>query len=397
MNTAALTKRGAGGFSLGQRVTANRWRLTLFFAILALFAWDAELREIVMAALADAYFQVTVFVALTLATVFWFEKIFAFDLGQVMKNNLKWQPLIAAALGAIPGCGGAIIVVTQFTKGYASFGAFISVLVATMGDAAILLIARDPKSALIIICVSLVAGVITGMIVDRVHGREFMAVDPDKQSEAEASRRFGGTNDDRPVFSYLWFALIALAIVPAIAMALAYEPDEWFGSLAQYSPFGWMGFIAAMFCIALWSVSKRPGTKGLGADTTPDDALVTRVVKDTNFVTTWVIMAFLVYEVAAGKFGLDVGTLFQGWLLLVPTIAILVGFIPGCGPQVVVTTLYLAGAVPMSAQMSNAIANDGDALFPALALAPKAAVLATLYSAAPAFIVGYSWLFLFEL
>ena len=39
----------------------------------------------------------------------------------------------------------------------------------------------------------------------------------------------------------------------------------------------------------------------------------------------------------------------------------------------------------------------GDALFPALALAPKAAILATLYSAIPAVVIGYSWMLFFEL
>lgn len=77
-------------------------------------------------------------------------------------------------------------------------------------------------------------------------------------------------------------------------------------------------------------------------------------------------------------------------------VAILVGFVPGCGPQIVVTTLYLAGAVPLSAQLANAISNDGDALFPAIALAPRAALLATFYSAVPALIVGYGWLWLVE-
>lgn len=58
--------------------------------------------------------------------------------------------------------------------------------------------------------------------------------------------------------------------------------------------------------------------------------------------------------------------------------AVLVGFIPGCGPQILITSLYLSGSVPRSAQLGNAIANDGDALFPALAVAPKAAMVATL-------------------
>jgi hypothetical protein len=79
---------------------------------------------------------------------------------------------------------------------------------------------------------------------------------------------------------------------------------------------------------------------------------------------------------------------------LVPLVAILIGFIPGCGPQIVVTTLYLNGVIPFAALVGNAIANDGDALFPAIALAPKAAFLATIYSAVPAFIVAYAIYFL---
>ena len=75
---------------------------------------------------------------------------------------------------------------------------------------------------------------------------------------------------------------------------------------------------------------------------------------------------------------------------LAPLVGVLVGFIPGCGPQILLTTLYLSGAVPMSALLANAISNDGDALFPAIALTPKAAILATAYSAVPALLVGYT-------
>ena len=58
--------------------------------------------------------------------------------------------------------------------------------------------------------------------------------------------------------------------------------------------------------------------------------------------------------------------------------------------------MYLSGVIPLSAQLGNAISNDGDALFPAIAIHPKAALIATLYSAVPAFIVSYLYLFIFE-
>ena len=396
LSAASLTESKVPWLGVNGRFAANRWRLTLFFVLLGFFVWDNEMRDIVVHALSDAYFQVTVFVAGTLALVFWFEKAFAFDLGQLMRNNVRWQPLIASALGALPGCGGAIIVVTQFTKGYATFGGFIAVLVATMGDAAFLLLARDPSTFLLVIGISLVAGTITGMIVDGVHGRDFMAVE--NLDEVELTEHLAGKNDDPVPFAKFWILLAAIGLIPAAAIALNYDAGEntpfaFFGDVEIGT---WIGFLSAMFCVALWAISKRPDNNGLGADTLPNDSLITRVVKDTNFVTAWVIMAFLIYEIATVKFGLDVGAMFEGYLMLIPAIAILIGFIPGCGPQVVVTSLYLAGAIPLSAQLSNAIANDGDALFPALALAPKAAVLATLYSALPALIIGYSWFFLLE-
>ncbi len=396
MTTTAIEQSRIPWLGNDGRFVANKWRITFLLGILALFFWDAELRDIVLTATSEAYFQVTVFVAATLALVFWFEKVFAFDLGELMRNNVRWQPLIAAALGALPGCGGAIIVVTQFTKGHATFGAFISVLVATMGDAAFLMLARDPQSFLVIISLSLVAGTVTGWIVDRIHGKDFMAVQ--SVDERALDNHLAGNNDDPVPLSRFWFALVIFGIIPAAAIAIDLDAGENAPFLMLGENIGtWLGFFCAMLCIALWSISKRPDNSGMGADTLPNDSLLTRVVKDTNFVTAWVVGAFLIYEIAAGKFGLDVGTMFEGYLLLVPLIAILIGFIPGCGPQIVVASLFLAGAIPMSALLSNSIANDGDALFPAIALAPKAAIMATLYSAIPAFIIGYGWLFAFEL
>jgi len=114
-----------------------------------------------------------------------------------------------------------------------------------------------------------------------------------------------------------------------------------------------------------------------------------QVIDDTNFVTAWVMFAFVGYELLVTSSGVDLGAVFAIWPAMVPAMAVAVGFIPGCGPQIVTTSLYLDGTIPLSAQQGNAISNDGDALFPAIAKAPKSAALATLYSAVPAAIVAY--------
>ena len=78
---------------------------------------------------------------------------------------------------------------------------------------------------------------------------------------------------------------------------------------------------------------------------------------------------------------------------MLPLMGVLIGLIPGCGPQVLVTTLYLNGLIPFAALMGNAISNDGDALFPAIALNPSAAFWATIYSTVPAMIMAYGFYF----
>ena len=108
------------------------------------------------------------------------------------------------------------------------------------------------------------------------------------------------------------------------------------------------------------------------------------------------ICGFLVFEIFMFFSSIDLKVFFNIWLPCVPLIAILFGFLPGCGPQVVVATFYLNGFIPFSAEIGNAISNDGDALFPAIAMAPKAAIIATLYSAIPAILVAYGYMYFFE-
>ena len=114
------------------------------------------------------------------------------------------------------------------------------------------------------------------------------------------------------------------------------------------------------------------------------------VAAETRFVSVWVITGFLCFELFIYFTGWELGSIFRTLGPLTPLFAIMVGFIPGCGPQIIMTTLYIQGIVPLSAQLANAISNDGDALFPAIAMAPKVAIYATLYSAIPAILTGYT-------
>ena len=155
-----------------------------------------------------------------------------------------------------------------------------------------------------------------------------------------------------------------------------------------------------------WRIRPALAHKGLDFETVPTPFTGIPAIGDGSFPTlpvirdgeTWVcdsgvIAAYLGYNYIVTLFGFDLEAAFSSVAVLLPLIGILIGFIPGCGPQVLVTTLYINGLVPFAALLGNAISNDGDALFPAIALNPKAAMVATLVSGIPAVLMAYGFYF----
>ena len=148
--------------------------LPALIAGLAMATTNSELGDIIFASVADAYLQVSTFVAGTFMIFYGIEKFLKIDATAALRRNTIWQVPVAAALGALPGCGGAIIVVTQYVTGRLSFGSVVAVLTATMGDAAFLLIAQEPLTGLAIIVMGFVVGTLSGWVINAIHGGDFL-------------------------------------------------------------------------------------------------------------------------------------------------------------------------------------------------------------------------------
>ena len=336
--------------------------------------------EALLHALEDAYLGVGVFVAATFALVFFFERSGPWRPSAWLARHPGAQVPIAALLGALPGCGGAVVVVTRYSAGELSFGAVAAVLTATMGDAAFLLLAREPLTGLLMIAVGFVVGTLWGWLIDAVHGKDFLrvAVPPEAEAVREPQRL-------PPALWMLWGAVLVPGLVFGIWKLTGSDPPALWAQI--------VGVGGALLSLLLWAASPTQATALLrGHRAQP---VLERVARNTNYVTVWVVLGFFAYELATGVAGWDLAGAFATVPALLPLMGAVVGFLPGCGPQIVVTTLYLQGAIPLSAQVANAISNDGDALFPAIAVAPRAAILATLYTAVPALVLGYGiWLLL---
>lgn len=388
MNSTTFFRAVSISPHLSLRAKVGRYVIILLLLAIPVLGGSAT-REVFLASLSDAYIAVTVFVALTLLLFYAAERFFRLDTGALLEKYRNYQIPIAALLGALPGCGGAIMVVTQYSIGRAGFGAMVAVLTSTMGDAAFLLIAKEPQTGLMIMALSMVVGTVFGYLVEFVHGRDFMAKGAeDIPTKAVPRFDFGRLN-------WPWIALLVPGIVFAFMSAFQIDIDAVFGipdlTLA-------LGAIGAVMSIGLWFIN--PTTLASFVNRTDEGAIGQvwdKTTTDTCFVTVWVVIAFLLFELSVLWMDWDLKAVFSAAGPIVPLIAVVVGFLPGCGPQILTTTFYLQGIIPLSAQIGNAISNDGDALFPALAVAPKASIVATFYTAIPALVLAYGYYFFFEL
>ena len=372
-------------------LVANEGRLLkkcfLGFLILMLAFQPNALGDIVRGSLVDAYLQVSVFVGFTLFIFLGLDYLTNFNIDSFLKKSEKLHVPISSFLGALPGCGGAIIVVTQYIQGKLSFGSLVAVLTATMGDAAFLLLSKEPIRGVQIFIITSIVGIISGYVVDLFHEKKYLI---EKNKLSIEFEKIKSTFVSK--FNIFWLTIFVPGFIIGLLTAFQVNLDKY-SLISHFNLVVLIGSVGAILSIFMWSLNPLSDFQ---CSTEKSRSLFSRVIDTTNFVTTWVICGFLFYELFIFFTGINLKILFDIWLPLVPLVAIILGFVPGCGPQIVVTTFYLNGFIPFSAEIGNAISNDGDALFPAIALAPKAAIIATVYSAIPAIIVSYSYMLLFE-
>ncbi len=401
-----------------------------------------EVLTIVLYAVRGAFLDVGVWVALMLLVFGYLEYRTAGKLIGSMREYRKWQPIMGAAFGVVPGCGGAIFVMPLFVNRTVSFGTVVATLVATVGDSSWILIVKMPKHALLIHTVSFLTGIVTGYLVDALKiGANLLA---EKRTMAPLTRRrelgrrrdgetktagltpsrchssprtqsriepLEGTEQMGPLhvqshirpkrwtyrvthhfYLVLWGGFLVGFIVSfftQLQILTSEEFDALFGGLPIYSIIGVGGTI---LCLA-WMVFSHKSV----ADDTHEEVeeklqsrseMLIHNGEETAFVTVWVAVAYVIFELFMYFTGIDLKVVVDQAGVLAVIAAAAIGLIPGCGPQIVITSMYIKGILPFAAIMAHAISQDGDALFPLLALHPRSALLATVVTTVPALVIG---------
>ncbi|MFW6321485.1 MAG: putative manganese transporter [Halohasta sp.] len=385
-----------------------------------------ELVDIFLASVRDGYLQVSVFVAVTVLLFSYIQYRTRGALTERLGANSQLQPLVGALMGLTPGCGGAIVMMPLYVRGTVSFGTVVATLIATAGDSAFVIIALAPEAALYSYGITFVTAVVFGYAIDRYGlgvGRVDRAVSRisrpvtdggtttsvigrssnpahDYTCPAPGHSHEEGPDRHNPLLTPLshaahavWWLAAALGFVIAVVYLLRGAPDQALVVDTSFAgAFTIVGITGTTLSLYLYFVGRHyigEGEVGRARESFASlYGTFQHAAMETSFVTVWVLAAYLLYEYPVALFEFDIAAVAAAAGVLAPIGGALLGVIPGCGPQIVLATAYAEGAIPFSALTANAISQDGDALFPLLAIDKKAAVIASIYTTIPAFVVG---------
>ncbi len=380
-----------------------------------------EITGILLQSAEDSFLQVGVFVGALLLFFGYLNYRTAGAVVNLIAEQKRLQVVIGAAFGMSPGCGGAIFVMPLYVRGVVTFGTVVATLISTMGDSSFVIIARMPKQALYIHLISFVVGVISGYIVDAL-GIGSSLVQAAKEPPAPAAEQ--SEAEPQPASRYPHIGheagdAVSSALHPEnreVQGSLGYEithrgwPVYWVGAtlglivgfllLCQLDVNQWVGFnltrvvgLGGAVLSVIWLVAGRHTV----ADDTHGEAeekaaslteTLVHNAHETAFVTFWVFVAYSMYAILMHVTHLDLQLLVEQSGVWPVIVCACIGLIPGCGPQIVTVTLYIQGIIPFSALVAHTISQDGDALFPMIAMHPRAALLATITTTVPAILLG---------
>lgn len=319
--------------------------------------------------LSQAFTETAPWIALSMLAYHYLEarNIFSF---QQLSNQIFQQISVCALLGAVPGCGGVMVVVRQYSHHSLTLGGLVAAMTATLGDAAFVLIAKQPATSIYLIGGNIIAGILVGLLVHHVHKDSFC-----RESNHSMVQEDDAVKPPMPKsYCYAWITIVSLSI----ATLFSDNQSAWLPSI------GILGIMSIIF-MYLYQKHTQATSKDIPLP------MLQPIISSTNFLMKWIIIGYAIMMIPTWLMSINLEAMVLHHQALTPLLTCLTGIIPGCGPQVVVASLYTQHAIPLAAQIGNSISTSGDAFFPIFAIAPRATILATIYGFIFALITSYGF------
>jgi len=386
-----------------------------------------------------SFVNVTVFAGIAIIFFGYFNFKKDGSLIKTIQKNKKFQPLVGACLGLMPGCGGAILIAPLYIKKTVTFGTVVATLIATMGDASFLLMTKSPIIFLFVNIITFMTGVVSGYIIDflKIEKRfklniktlnkrtfnksifkkhtcnsvalknnyQFQHIGHEVGDEVDLALHHK-ENNHKSINSInfqiihkgyiLYFIILLFGLIIGITNLLGINFSENLSKIIAI-----IGITGALSSIFLMFA----GHKYFAEHTHEEEEIklaslketFIHSIKDIAFIGTWVFVAFFLYEIFIYFIGITNLTTGNEIIIKLTAssryyaiiIGALVGMIPGCGPQIIFVSLYLKGILPIEALIAHSISQDGDALLPLIAMDIKSSLALTIITTIIALITGF--------
>jgi hypothetical protein len=335
--------------------------------------------------------------------------------GKKLAGSRAGQYVLAAVLGALPGCLGPFAVVAMFSHRIVGLGAVITAMIATSGDETFIMLAMIPKQTLILIPALMATGIIAGIVTDSMTKRvnflekvhcDGLVVHDEHEGEifpkAGLSRQWKNCTPARGILT----VAIVLLLIAVIAGQLSHDHSfESIGHVEEveeaqshdhdhdhdhahdhdheaahaeegqaghegHGEWGWIRItLLVTSVLALFIVV-----------TVPDHFLEEHLwrhiaIRHVPRIFLWALGALIVLHLLTSNLDIDLGRLMARGQWFVLLAACLAGLIPQSGPHLIFVTLFAGGYIPMSVLLANSIVQDGHGMLPVLAYSRRVFIL----------------------
>jgi hypothetical protein len=274
-----------------------------------------------------------------------------------LSGNIWKQYILAAILGAIPGCLGAFTAVALFSHRLISFGALVAAMIATSGDEAFVMYALFPQKAVLLTILILLIGIATGYITDKIYvPHKLLASFTENKFPLHAEEVCNCFQRDKILFQFIHPTFHRLLILGSIllfliAMAtglIAGDAKPWIKTT-----------LLLVISFSLFVVA-----------TVPEHFLKEHLWKHIILnhiprIFFWTFGTLLVFGILMNYINIEAWL--SNNLLIVLFISVLVGIIPESGPHFIFVTLFAQGSIPFSILLASSISQDGHGMLPLLA------------------------------
>ncbi len=305
---------------------------------------------------------ISLFVFLMMVVVDYFNILTRGRLTTILQGRGNRQYLVSSLLGVVPGCLGAFLSVTLYIRGMLGLGAMVGCFVASSGDAAFVMLAKFPRTALALFAILFFVGVVYGWLVDKLAGRLGIVACAECREQMHHMDEIDCRVWPQPGMAWpllrtspsraVYLAVMLAAVGSVIAGLVG--PDEW----------NWVRIaILLLLGVGLFVIS-----------TVPDHYLAEHIVehitrKHLPRIFAWTLGTLLLLALL-GQF-VDLRQVVSGHMAWVLVVAALVGLIPDSGPHLLFVFLFADGAVPFSVLLTSAIVQDGHGMLPLLSVSVR--------------------------